>query len=321
LDATILSASSSSSSLAFSLSTSNNDLSKSDTSMNSDKKEKIDAKICADKDNDIVILSSSSHTLLKKTSPPLQDSNLKELDAKIDERENVQKESSNEKTPIDTMSPSRSPYKSIYDKAIPASASKLAKISSSTTNTTTTKDDTNKATINEKINDELKNLPQEETTKATFTDFVQIEKPPRATRGANKQSKVETISPTKKETRLNKQLSHLAGSTKNSPSSSPSANSLSPLKLPVNLNKLSETVSASIEKSKPAQPSQQKKPNTEAIKAPSLPAPSRTSNRKIKETDKQKYLMVLKALRAELEKSDNDDEDEAVSVCKKTKKK
>jgi len=287
--------------------------------MSSDKKEKTDAKNCVDKDNDIVIIESSS------SSHALQDSNSKELNAKTDERENVQKESSNEKSTLDAISPSipsRSPYKSIYDKAIPASTNKLAKNSSLTT-TITTKDGTNKAKGNEKINDEPKNLPQEETTKATFTDFVQIEKPVRATRGANKQSKGESTSPTKKETRLNKQLSHLAGSPKNSqsPSSSPSTNSVSSLKLPVNLNKSKETVSASVEKSKSEQPSQQKKPNTDAIKAQSLPAPSRTSNRKVKETDKQKYLMVLKALRAELEKSDNDDEDEAASVCKKTKKK
>jgi hypothetical protein len=235
-------------------------------------------------DKESIIDSSLTQT------PLSQDADSSELDGKtkVKELDNISEKILAENIANDSTTtpiiPKRSPYKLIYDKALPlVTNNKIVKSQS-------------------KKKDELKIMENElndDTTKTEFTHFVIKEKP--QPKSINKQPKNDATPPTIKETRLNKQSSHLARAD--------AANNSAPLKLQIKEDKNSQNFESILVTN------DKMKPSKESTKPQSLTTPSRSSSRSKKESDKQKYLSVL---RAELESSNDEDDD--VKLCKKSKK-
>ena len=250
--------------------------------------------------NDSTNESASKETpILVSHKTNLNESN---TDSKVNELENVTKVITNDQTASDTPAaasiPIRSPYKSIYDKALAQPAT--TKITKTSLNT--------KVEIKKSIESDKNGDLQEETTKNKFTDFVQKEKPP--SRSSNKQSKGRAVPLTIKETRLVKQSSHLARS---------SESTNCPQQLPIIESKSNEDPEIDeiiiIANKKPPPATSPMKTNSAAT---SVSTPSRTSSRAKKECYKLKYLQVLTA---ELGNSDDEEGDATEKLSKKAKKK
>ena len=172
--------------------------------------------------------------------PLPQDADSSELNAKtkIKELDNISEKISTENIVNDSTTthtiPKRSPYKSIYDKAIPL-----------VTNNKIVKSLSKKKDEFEIMENEL----NEDTTKTEFTDFVIKEKP--QPKSVNKQPKSDATPPTIKETRLIKQSSHLARAA--------AANNSAPLKLPIKEDKNSQNHESTLVTNDKMKPSKKSK--------------------------------------------------------------